>query len=141
MPPIPPREQGTATPRQILVAEVKLCLATSLGCLCCGLLAWLFHWLAAEQTALTALLVVGSFYAVIGCVRLLQLYSTYGPRTPPGNRGDPPSPEAPIDVEAATEEQPATVVDENVRRCSRMSIQSRILTGGLGIRWAVRSLL
>lgn len=59
-----------STPRQLLADEARLCFAVAAACLLIGLSGWLINRIAALHTPLSALVVVGLFYGLMGLARL-----------------------------------------------------------------------
>ena len=59
------------TSRELRRDEVRLCFATSAGCLFAGALGSLVCWWLGETTHLPALLVVGAVYFLMGASRVV----------------------------------------------------------------------
>lgn len=58
------------TQRQLLADEARLCFSVAAACLLIGLSGWLINRIAELHAPLTALVVVGSFYGLMGLARL-----------------------------------------------------------------------
>ena len=75
-----PFPRQAETPADHLVDEIRLSFTTGIICGIVGGLGWLYHWLQGTETHLAALLVVASFYLVMGISK--SLYRQWGPRQP-----------------------------------------------------------
>lgn len=58
------------TQRELLADEARLCFAVATACLLIGLSGYLINRVASLHTPLSALVVVGVFYGVMGVARL-----------------------------------------------------------------------
>lgn len=83
----PFEQQRVRSQRDILIDEFRLCMAAAAGCSVVGLMATTYHSWLGQTTPFAALLVVGGFYAVMACGRMVKYFMTPLDSTPPRESG------------------------------------------------------
>lgn len=73
---MPFRTPGPTSHRQLLSDEARMCFAAATGCLLIGLAGGVINRIAQLHLPLTALVVVGVFYGLMGLGRLWKLART-----------------------------------------------------------------
>lgn len=82
------RKSRLLSPLEQASDEVRVCFATSAGCIATGGVGWLVNWLGALDTALPSVAVAGCFYGLMGLGRWWKCrrLSASGRKTPtPGS--------------------------------------------------------
>ena len=78
----PPTARRHSTQRELLLDEARLCFAVATACLLIGLSGWTINRLAALETPLSALSVVGAFYGLMGLARWIKARCTSETESP-----------------------------------------------------------